>query len=80
MNRLRRLIRTWHYRLFPRPLYVVIYDIGDHEEGDEVSEEYYGYFSSRNEARNMYANLSRGQNYHSAKICRVVEDIPDVAG
>jgi hypothetical protein len=76
MNGLRRLIRTWRYRLFPRPLYVIIYDIGDPEVDDEVMEEYYGYFSSPAEARMMY-NDPRDHNYHNAMTCRVVERIED---
>jgi hypothetical protein len=76
MRKIRSILRDWRYRLFPNPMYVVIYDVGDHEQGEEVSEEYYGYFSSPAEARKMYDDL-RGHNYHSAMICRVVERIED---
>jgi hypothetical protein len=75
LTNIRSFIRKWRYRLLPNPMYVVVYDVGDHEEGDEVSEEYYGYFSSVKDARQMYMDLSRGQNYHNARICRVVENI-----
>lgn len=76
MNRIRSFIRKWRYRLFPNPIYVVVYDIGDHEQGEDVLEEYYGYFGSVAEARHMYEQL-RGHNYYAAKICRVVERIED---
>lgn len=80
MNSFKKKIRTWwrylHYRFFPNPMYVVIYDIGDHEQGEDVLEEYYGYFSTVDDARRMYGDL-RGHNYHNAMICRVVEKIED---
>lgn len=75
--KIRNYIRNLWFRFFPRPLYVVVYDIGDHEQGDDVIEEYYGYFASVEEARRMYLEL-RGHNYYNAKICRMVERIEDL--
>lgn len=57
-----------------KPGFVVIYDVPVDEKGVDVSEEYYGYFSSVEQARDQYLAM-RGPAYKNAMICRVVEAI-----
>lgn len=68
------MIKLWRLlkSLFSRT-YVVIYDFRD-PEWDDDSEEYYGYFSSKQEAVRMYRELSQGDNrYRNPQLCRVVK-------
>ncbi len=71
LNRLKRLWR----KLFPLPMYVVIYDIP--ADGDWDGEEYYGYFSSIESAEQMFIELAAGRGYTNAKICRVVKNLEE---
>lgn len=57
--------------------YVVVYDV---DQGDDVaSEEYYGYFSSPEEAVSMYKDMISGHEatHTNARVCLVVFNIPD---
>lgn len=66
-----------------RRTYVITYDLGEdaesHEAGD-VSEEYYGFFTSREEARYMGGMLI-GDNpkgaYANVRLCVVLENLTD---
>lgn len=72
-------------RLFRRkpPCYVIVYDVPDPEDGisdtyGHVEEQYYGYFSSPEEARRVW-NEFKGpglaeETYRNVKLCRVVEE------
>lgn len=59
----------------PKPsTYVVIYDVLD-EGGETVTEEYYGYFSSPDEARLVWSMFDDGSTkMGNVKLCLVVED------
>ena len=72
-----RLTRLWR-RFFLPPCYVLVYD--DEHRG---TEEYYGYFSSPQEAREVwdrFTNCLNGlhspetQRFANIKLCRVVEN------
>lgn len=68
-----RLTRLWR-KFFPLSCYVIIYD--DDSRGRE---EYYGYFSSRKEAREMWKRFMDcgGENlqpFTNIKLCRIVEN------
>jgi hypothetical protein len=58
--------------------YVVIYDTGD-TPGEDVAEEYYGYFADVDDAKRMFDGM-RGDNaaIHNAYVAQLVEAIPDV--
>lgn len=74
-------MKSFIQRLFRRkpakpPCYVIIYDEQD-EQGGYI-EQYYGYFSSPDEARQLW-NEFKGPGlaeelYQNVKLCRVVED------
>lgn len=56
--------------------YVIVCDSVDHT-GETCLEEYYGYFSSPEEAREMwltYAGPGIDTGFTNVKLCRVVED------
>ena len=62
-------------RLFPSPVYVIVYDRFIEPGYDETFEEYYGYFSSPAEARTMWDTYRGGIIGHeNVKLCRVVEN------
>lgn len=68
-----RLTRLWR-RFFPPPCYVIVYD-----DENQDSEEYYGYFSSPDEAREMWKRFidCGGENlrpFTNVKLCRIVEN------
>ena len=64
----------WWLRSKFNSTYVVIFDYG--EDGFEL-EEYYGYFSSQEEAIRMYKQLvGNDEGYSNARLCRVVRLIP----
>lgn len=72
---------TWRRlraRLFPTPVYVVVYDGWDSSASCDT-EEYYGYFETPAQAREMFDSLRGGSAiYKNARICRQVETIPDL--
>lgn len=72
------LRQAWR-RLFPPTTYVVIYDQEIEPGSDEFTEEYYGYFSTPQEAIDMYHTMIRGQpGYTNAKLCKAICDIPPI--
>lgn len=66
----------WLKKLRRKPCYVIIYDGVDHD-GVTPTEEYYGYFSSPEEAKALWAQFTHGlEPLENVKLCRVVEDLP----
>ncbi|MFZ3482192.1 hypothetical protein [Sphingomonas sp. 3-13AW] len=67
--RLRKLLRRK-----PKPsTYVIIYDVLD-AEGETATEEYYGYFSSPDEARLVWGIFDNGSvKMGNVKLCLVVD-------
>lgn len=66
---------AWLRKLLRRKpkTYVVIYDELD-EAGDPKTEEYYGYFASPAEARELWSSFSNGNDkLGNVKLCQVVE-------
>lgn len=55
----------------PKTTYVVIYDT---EEQGSDNEHYYGYFSSKEEAAEMFACFHQGQELSNIKLCQVLEN------
>lgn len=57
------------------PCYVIVYDRFIEPHSDETVEEYYGYFSSPDEARTIWDTYREGIDGHeNVKLCLVVED------
>lgn len=59
------------------PCYVIVYDRKVGLNGDETVEEYYGYFSSPDEASAIwqsYAGPGIDTGFENVKLCRVVKD------
>jgi len=52
-----------------RKTYVIIYD------NEDDSEEYYGYFSSRQEALAIFTEFSHGTKVTNVKLCLIIEDL-----
>lgn len=53
--------------------YVIVYDRLDEPSGDTY-EEYYGYFSSPEEARTVWSTYVGTMDISNIKLCRIVED------
>ena len=74
---LKQKLRSLLRRMFPQAAYVIVYDRLDN--GEEF-EEYYGYFSSVEEAKRMwksYVDLGSEEDQAAilnVKLCRIVED------
>ncbi len=77
-----RLHLWWLKHRGKRPCYVVIYDVVDPNDGvsdtyGHVTEQYYGYFSSPDEARRMwqtFAGPGIDTGFNNVKLCLVVKD------
>lgn len=76
ITKIKELYRRWRH---PRG-YVIIYDLPEDGISDTYgdNEQYYGYFSSPEEARTMW-NSFKGpglaeETYQNVKLCRIVED------
>ena len=65
------------FRKQPR-CYVITYDRLDEETGDE-HEEYYGYFSSPQEARQVWSTFVGDQDLWNVKLCLVEEEWPSTS-
>lgn len=72
----RALPMLWH--ALGRPQYVVVYDVPD-ERGTECSEEYYGYFPTAEDARDMFreAYPQNRDETRNVKICLRVQDLTE---
>lgn len=76
MNKLLNWLFGWPLIPSKEPCYVIVYDSVDHT-GEACLEEYYGYFSSPDEARKVwleYAGPGIDTGFENVKLCRVVED------
>lgn len=72
---------TWLRKLFRRRRrgYVLVYDRFIEDGCDETVEEYYGYFSTPEEARAIWKDYSSGVGpCENVKLCLIVEDWDNV--